>query len=257
MESNYQSRRRSPSPGRSRCGFLGAALLAGAYRCPDRIAESAQRLYGATARRIFPNPHVAGFQDRSLDAKIELSAFEAYCVIGGSTPGRRSLYAHLRTRITPDDRKLEVRIFLAALATGASVSGAAKVAGLLERRIVRWVAFNGFFAAVEEARSRGGRTKHDRFGVDASKALIELNDALADRSEQQSADRYADGDRERLHKMRMSGELQAIHDREAIANLRRHGKHDLADHYERLMADAQPLRPIDYVGEAVRSLSLE
>lgn len=137
------------------------------------------------------------------------------------------------------------------------MNGAAKAAGLSARRIVRWVAFNGFFPAVEKARSKGRRTKHDRFGVDASKALIELNDALAERSEQQSADRYADGDRERLHEMRMSGELQAIYDREAIANLRRHGKHDLADHYEHLMADAPPLRPIDYVGEALRSLGLE
>jgi hypothetical protein len=54
--------------------------------------------------------------------------------------------------------------------------------------------------------------------------------------------------------MWMSGEMMAIYEREAIANLRRHGKHDLADRYERAMADAPP-RPIDYVGEALRSLS--
>ena len=131
------------------------------------------------------------------------------------------------------------------------------MADLSERRIVRWVAFNGFFPAVEKARNKGRRTKHDPFGVNVSKALLELNDALADRSLQQSADRYAGGDRKRLHEMRMSGELQAIYDREAIANLRRHGKHDLADYYERALAAAPPIRQVDYVGEALRSLGLE
>jgi hypothetical protein len=150
-----------------------------------------------------------------------------------------------------------VRIFLAALAAGESVRGAAKIAELSERRIVRWVAFNDFFPAIKKAQNKGRRTKHDPFGVNASKALIELNDALADRSVQQSADRYAGGDRGRLYEMRMSGELQAIHDREAIANLRRHRKHDLADYYERALAAAPPLRPIDCVGEALRSLGPE
>jgi hypothetical protein len=55
--------------------------------------------------------------------------------------------------------------------------------------------------------------------------------------------------------MWMSGELMAIYEREAIANLRRHGKDDLADYYERALADA-PLQPLDYVGEALRSLGL-
>jgi hypothetical protein len=70
--------------------------------------------------------------------------------------------------------------------------------------------------------------------------MVELNIALQDRTLQQAADRYSDGDREQLHKMWMSGELMAIYDREAIASLRRHGKHDLADHYERAMAQAAP-----------------
>jgi hypothetical protein len=150
-----------------------------------------------------------------------------------------------------------VRVFLAALATGASVRGAAKLAALTERRILRWVAFDGFLPEVEKAQRKGRRAKHDPFGVEASKALIELNDALEDRSVQQSVDRYAGGVPERPRKMRMTGELQAIHDREAIANLRRHGKHDLADHYERVLADAPASQPIDYVGEALRSLGLE
>jgi len=47
-----------------------------------------------------------------------------------------------------------------------------------------------------------------------------------------------------------------IYKREAIANLRRHGKHDLADHYERAWANAPPPQRIDYVGEALRSLGL-
>jgi hypothetical protein len=87
-------------------------------------------------------------------------------------------------------------------------------------------------------------------------ALIELSAALDGRSEQRSADRYADGDPARLHEMRENGELQAIYDREAIANLRRHGKHDLADHYERLMAGPPPPQPIYDLGEALRSLGL-
>jgi hypothetical protein len=36
------------------------------------------------------------------------------------------------------------------------------------------------------------------------------------------------------------------------ANLRRHGKHDLADHYERALADAPPLQPIDNLGGTLR-----
>jgi hypothetical protein len=90
-------------------------------------------------------------------------------------------------------------------------------------------------------------------GQGAYDAGAELALALQDRDLQRSADRYAGGDRELLHKMWMSGELMAIYKREAIANLRRHGKHDLADYHERALADA-PLQPIDYVGEALRSL---
>lgn len=57
----------------------------------------------------------------------------------------------MRRRITPDDRKLEVRIFLAALATGASI----------------------------------------KVGAKAVDARVELNIALNNRSLQQAADRYA------------------------------------------------------------------
>jgi hypothetical protein len=111
-------------------------------------------------------------------------------------PSRR-----LRTRITPDDRKLEVRIFLAALAMGASVRAAAKLAALSERRILRWVAFNGFFPAVEEAQRKGQVVKDDPLGQGAYDAGAELALALQDRDLQRSADRYAGGDRELLHKM--------------------------------------------------------
>lgn len=55
----------------------------------------------------------------------------------------------------------------------------------------------------------------------------------------------------------MSGELTAIYDREAIAGLRQHGKNDLADHYERAMAEAPPWQPPDYVGEEMRRLGFE
>jgi hypothetical protein len=136
---------------------------------------------------------------------------------------------------------------------GASVRAAAKLATLSERRILRWVAFNGFFPAVEEAQRKGQVVKDDPLGQGAYDAGAELALALQDRDLQRSADRYAGGDRELLHKMWMSGELMAIYKREAIANLRRHGKHDLADYHERALADA-PLQPIDYVGEALRSL---
>lgn len=42
-----------------------------------------------------------------------------------------------------------------------------------------------------------------------------------DRTLEQAADRYADGDRARLHEVWMSGELTAIYEREAIEGLRR------------------------------------
>lgn len=91
-------------------------------------------------------------------------------------------------------------------------------------------------------------------GKEAFDASIDLRIALQDRELQQAADRYAGGDRDRFDEMVMSGELMAIYEREAIANLRRCGKHDLADHYERAMAAAGPPAPVDYVGEEMRRL---
>jgi hypothetical protein len=180
------------------------------------------------------------------------------------TPGRRPLTRArsraskaTRRRITPDDRQLEVRIFLAALAAGKPLREAAKMANLPERRIVRWVAFNGFLPAVKKAQRTGKVARSEAFGDEALAALMELNAALSDRTQQQTADRYAGGDRERLDRMWMSGELMAIYEREAIEALRRHGKHDLADHYERALAAVPPPQPIDYAGEALRSLGLE
>jgi hypothetical protein len=173
------------------------------------------------------------------------------------THARRRPSRRLRTRITPDDRKLEVRIFLAALAAGTPVRAAAKLATLSERRILRWVAFNGFLPAVQEAQRKGQIVKDDPLSRGAYDAGAELTLALQDRDLQRSADRHAGGDRELLHKMWMSGELMAIYEREAIATLRRCGKHDLADYYERAMADAPPPQPVDYVGDGLRSLGLE
>jgi hypothetical protein len=132
-----------------------------------------------------------------------------------------------------------------------------EVATLSERRILRWVAFNGFLPAVQEAQRKGQIVKRDPFGQRAFDAGIKLTIALQDRELQQAADRYAGGDRDLLHRMWMSGELMAIYEREAIANLRRCGKHDLADDYERAVAAAPPFQPTDYVGEALRSLGLD
>jgi hypothetical protein len=73
------------------------------------------------------------------------------------------------------------------------------LAALTERRILRWVAFNGFFPAVEEAQRKGRVAKDDPFGQAAYDAVAELTLALQDRDLQRSADRYAGGDRERLH----------------------------------------------------------
>ncbi len=170
------------------------------------------------------------------------------------TRARRQASRYSRTRITPDDRKLEVVIFLAALATGESINGAARLAGLSERRILRWVAFNGFLPVVQSAQSRGQSARRDPLGKEALDASIDLRIALQDRDLQHAADRYAGGDRDRLHEMWMSGELMAIYEREAIANLRRCGKHDLADHYERKMVAAGPPAPVDFVGEELRRL---
>jgi hypothetical protein len=122
---------------------------------------------------------------------------------------------------------------------------------------VRWVAFNGFLPAVQDAQRKGQTAKRDPLGQEAFCASIDLRIALQDRDLQRSADRYAGGDRDRLHEMWISGELMAIYERAAIANLRRCGKHDLADHYERALAAAPPPQPIDYVGEALRSLGSE
>jgi hypothetical protein len=73
--------------------------------------------------------------------------------------------------------------------------------------------------------------------------MVQLNIVLQDRTLQQAANKYANGDRERLHEMWMSGELMAIYDREEIVG-----------HYERALANAPPFKPIDYVGELLRSL---
>jgi hypothetical protein len=77
--------------------------------------------------------------------------------------------------------------------------------------------------------------------------------ALQDRGLQRSAERHAGGERELLHKMWMSVELMAIYEPEAIANLRRRGERDRADHYEHALADA-PLQRIDCLGDSMRSL---
>ena len=50
------------------------------------------------------------------------------------------------------------------IATGTSIRAAAKLATLSERRIPRWVAFNSFFPAVEEAQLKGQVVKDDPFG---------------------------------------------------------------------------------------------
>ena len=131
------------------------------------------------------------------------------------------------------------------------------MASLSERRILRWVAFNGFLPAVRKAQRKGQFVKSDPFSQRAFDAGIDLTIALQDRDLQQSADRYAGGDRNLLHRMWMSGELMSIYYREAIASLRRHGKHDLADRYERAMAEAPPPQPIDRMGEELRSLGFQ
>jgi hypothetical protein len=43
-----------------------------------------------------------------------------------------------------------------------------------------------------------------------------------------------------------------FYDREAIAGLRRDGKHALADRYEHALRNAPACAPIDYVGEELR-----
>jgi hypothetical protein len=93
---------------------------------------------------------------------------------------------------------------------------------------------------VLEAQRKGQIVKGNPFSQRAFAAGINLTLALQDRELRQSADRYAGGDRDLLHRMWMSGELMSIYEREAIANLRRCGKHDFADHYERALATAPP-----------------
>lgn len=80
----------------------------------------------------------------------------------------------------------------------------------------------------QDAQRKGQTAKRDPLGKAAFDASIDLRIVLQDRDLQRSADRYTGGDRDRLHEMWMSGELMAIYEREAIANLRRHGKHDSA-----------------------------
>ncbi len=89
------------------------------------------------------------------------------------------------------------------------------------------MAFNGFLPAVKDAQRKGQTAKRDPLGKAAFDASIDLTIALQDRDLQRSADRYAGGDRDRLHEMWMGGELMAIYEREAIASLRRCGKNDL------------------------------
>jgi hypothetical protein len=104
---------------------------------------------------------------------------------------------------------------------------------------------------VQDAQRKGQTAKRDPLGQEAFDASIDLRIAIQDRDLQRSADRYAGVDRDRLHEMWMSSELMAIYEREAIANLRWCGKHDLADHYERALSAAPP-QPVDYVGEELR-----
>ena len=148
-------------------------------------------------------------------------------------------------------------LFLAAMATRTSVRATAKSAKLSERRIQRWVAFNGFIAQIEEALQKAKIAKVDTTARTAFDADVDLFIAGRNRELQLAAHCYAGGDRDRLHEMWMSGELMAIHEREAIAGLRRHGKNDLADYYERALAGAPPWQPRDYVGEEMRRVGFE
>jgi hypothetical protein len=150
-----------------------------------------------------------------------------------------------------------VQVFLATLATGVSVRRAAKLAGLSERRILRWVAFHEFLPAVEEAQRKAQIAKADHTGRTAFDADVDLAIAMQNRELQLAADRYAEGDRDRLHEMWMSGELMEIYDREAITDLRRHGKHDLADHYEQALRVAPPRPSFDYALEEFQRASFK
>jgi hypothetical protein len=92
----------------------------------------------------------------------------------------------------------------------------------------------------------------DPFTREVVDASVDLTIALQDRTLQRAADQYADGDRERLRQTWVSGELMELYDREAIAGLRRDGKHDLADRIEHTLLNAPRRPPIDYVGEELR-----
>jgi hypothetical protein len=227
---------------------------------PLQSDQSAALLLGSENRFALSSNSAASQRqnDESLARALhDERTKRAHTPVGVSSRARNQPTKQKKTRITPEDRPLDVRVFLAALAAGKGVPEAAGLAELSTHRIARWVAFCDFLPAIRKAQRKGKRYNSDGAGEARIDALIELSAALEDRTEQRAADQYADGDRERLLEMQKSGELQAIHDREAIANLRWHGKHDLADHYERLMAEAPLPPPIDYVGEALRSLGLE
>jgi hypothetical protein len=152
-----------------------------------------------------------------------------------------------KTRITPEDRPLDVRIFLAAISAGRGVSAALDLSGLSERRVARWIAFCDFGTVVGKAKRKGRRARMDIDGSASLAGLCELNAALSDRLEQRVADRYAGGDREHLSRMRESGELDRIWVREAIDTLRSHGKHALADYHERRLASVLQPRNGDHL----------
>jgi hypothetical protein len=64
-----------------------------------------------------------------------------------------------KTIVTPAGQQLDVHVFLAALAAGKSVPTALKMAGLSERRVARWIAFNSFGPAVKKAKRKGWLSK--------------------------------------------------------------------------------------------------
>ena len=148
-----------------------------------------------------------------------------------------------KARVTPLDRPLDVRIFLAAIGAGKSLDEACDLSGLSERRIARWIAFNDFGPTVKKAQHSGRVARREGLGGVPLENLLELNAALTARTWQRAADKWADGDLVRLHHMRMTGELREVWDREAIVSLRRFGKNELASQYERAIHQT-PRRPI-------------
>jgi hypothetical protein len=119
------------------------------------------------------------------------------------------------------------------------------------------VAFYDFFPAVEEARRKAQIASSDPFGQNAFDASTKRHDRAA--GSRLAALRKPLRWRGPRSSPRDVDERRAtaIYEREAIANLRRSGMHDLADHYERAMAAAPAPQPVDYVSEALRSLGLE